>query len=124
VTFHFVGVMPTSGIPPAPVLLVVPAPLAAGSSGGGITRSTLNHSAPASTTLKDEGTLESIIGGTSTTDNGSEEAPSALLDQTVHARQAISPWLRFRDHRLEKSYQVDYFVKVNRMTLMATNMTL
>ncbi len=108
------AIMP-AGNPPAPVL-VAPAPLAAGA-GLGTQRSTLliPISAAASTTraTTDEGTLESIIGGASTSGGGTDEAPSTLLDQTVLARQAISPWLKFRDQRLERSYQMDYFAKVS-----------
>lgn len=101
--------------PPAPVL-VAPAPLAAGV-GLGTQRSTLlipiSVAASTSRATTDEGTLESIIGGASTSGGGTDEAPSTLLDQTVLARQAISPWLKFRDQRLERSYQMDYFAKVS-----------
>lgn len=58
----------------------------------------------------EDGTLESLMARASMTN-----PDEPILDQTVHARQAITPGLSFRDTRLEQLYQMDYFVKYIKM---------
>lgn len=71
-----------------------------------------DHTGLSVTRSLEDGTLESLMARASV--SGQEPEP-ATLDQTVHARQAITPGLAFRDGRLELLYQADYFAKYLRL---------
>jgi len=87
-----------------------------------------SSTAPASSATSAASKLESGASAasalTSTGSTVSSDSASAVLDQTVHARQAISPWLHFRDARLEQLFLIDYYDKylhaIRRSIIIAT----
>lgn len=124
-----------------------------GTDGGVATALQPHRSGPSGsrTQQQEDATLESIIGRASSTApassarsaasklesaastasvmtangaNATSSSASAVLDQTVHARQAISPWLHFRDARLEQLFLSDYYDKylfaIRRSIIIAT----